>query len=390
MEGTLLYSTMLVEDVKAFYAWSQIIYCFFAAMILAVLWLRLRSFYMDQIQERITRQNGFLWIAFGIFFWVAAGTWVLYHNEIHARLGGYGYEMGTMLWSSLNNYCLLVALPYFHHRLQFFNRHEFIDLNWRLLCFCICILSITIGMGWVYFWPGKSLYLSYLPDTLVTLPMVILYAWYLYRAFDKQELKFIGIISVVALFFILVSQYSFLKFHQSMGEGDSNAVVYEFRARLFLLSSKFLLITIFIILIVTWITDLYKKSVQTIQRLASIALRRKNGDLFVNLLLPEAEKELKDHPLPEKYNALIETLRIFMEDKQNRGEEAWLNARSEAFKADLQEAKSKAAAFSNRLNRLTTELLGLEKKEDLFKTKRDGKATLFQIKIPADKIELDL
>ncbi len=360
-------------DVKTFYVLFQMGYCTFGAFILLMLWRRFDKLELAKIDNTVRRHNGLFWMMVATGVWIVAGFWVWIEDYIIEAFGVYIFALGTMFWSGINNVSILLALPYFEKRLPFFDNSDFWFLNWRLFCFSLFFIPLTFGMGLMYFVDMGDIDSAFIPDMIVSVGTMILLLLALRRSFNFRNpyLRGIAYASLFSVSLVIFSQvfYTFLPWLISHGSAEEK--YYTSLLKLILLFSKVTLVTIFILLVIDWMTNMWMHSQN---RLMQIIVIKNNDKTYIKLNIPERIRYNEEELLIK--GAQLVLLNLFIEDKITNGENSWINA---------DKIKYTPSNYSTIMKRILIELK-VTKNRHLFIREKQGKKVYHQLRIPVENI----
>ncbi len=239
-----------MTEVARFYILSHIFISFIGAVLLMAIWFNIRTRFQQLLEEDDTQKRvdkGLLYLSFSLLIWVLAGCWT-YVGTIFSFTETQGYQLGSNLFSIVNNMFLLLALFYFYYAPKFIYNNE---KNIRKIVILIVvtslltfILSPLLGEKNVI----NNLKISSIPDLILSGFLCYLLGVSFYRTFAFRGLKIVGVISVMVILLTFVSQLSevFINFGN------------DFTNNFIKICAKTSLISIFLVLATTWVIRLAK------------------------------------------------------------------------------------------------------------------------------------
>jgi hypothetical protein len=180
-----------------------------------------------------------------MFVWVLSGCWI-YGGTVFNYTQTQGYNIAVNLFSIINNMFLLLALFYFYYAPGFiYHNKKNIKKIIAVIVFTSIltfVLPFVLGENNIV----KNIRISGIPDLLLSAFLCYLLGVSFYRTFAYRGLKVIGVISILVIVLIFVSQISevFLTF----GNDFSNNFIK--------IIAKTSLISIFLVLATTWVIRL--------------------------------------------------------------------------------------------------------------------------------------
>ncbi len=237
-----------MTEVAKFYILSHICIAFLGGVLLLALWFNIRNRFSQLLEEDDSQKRvdkALLYLSLAMFIWVLSGCWT-YGGIIFNFTQKQGFQLGINLFSIINNMFLLLALFYFYyapgfiyHNIKNIKKIIAVIIFTSILTF---ILPFVLGENNII----KNIRISGIPDLLLSAFLCYLLGVSFYRTFAYRGLKVIGIISILVIILIFVSQISevFLTF----GNDFSNNFIK--------IIAKTSLISIFLVLATTWVIRL--------------------------------------------------------------------------------------------------------------------------------------
>ena len=237
-----------MTEVAKFYILSHICIAFLGGVLLLALWFNIRNRFSqlleeDESQKRVDK--GLLYLSCAMFIWVLSGCWI-YGGTVFNYTQTQGYNIAVNLFSIINNMFLLLALFYFYYAPGFIYHNK---KNIKKIIAVIILTSIlTFVLPFILEENNivKNIRISGIPDLLLSAFLCYLLGVSFYRTLAYRGLKVIGVISILVIVLIFVSQISevFLTF----GNDFSNNFIK--------IIAKTSLISIFLVLATTWVIRL--------------------------------------------------------------------------------------------------------------------------------------
>ena len=237
-----------MTEVSEFFILSHIFISFVGAILLIAIWFNIRQRFKQILEENDTQKRvdkGLLYLSLATLIWVFSGCWSYVAHKLSFEHTN-GYQLGIDIFSIVNNMFLLLALFYFYYAPQFIYNNK---KNINVILIVIIITSmITFFLS--YFLAKNDIVngikLSGIPDLLLTGFLCYLLSISFYRTFSHRGLKIVGIISILVIILIFVSQIS--RVFVNYGNDFSNNFIKVI--------SKTSLISIFLVLATTWVIRL--------------------------------------------------------------------------------------------------------------------------------------
>ncbi|WP_296380781.1 hypothetical protein [Winogradskyella sp.] len=237
-----------MTEVSEFYILSHIFISLVGAVLLLAIWYNIRLRFKQVLEEDDTQKRvdkGLLHLSFAMFVWVLSGLWS-YTGILFSFENTTGFRFGIYLFSIINNMFLLLALFYFYYAPKFIYNNT---KNVKLILGVIIITSFTTFLLSYFLQENNTIHgikISGIPDLLLTTFLCYLLGISFYRTFLYRGLKIVGIISIMVVLLIVISQISsvFLSFGN------------DFSNNFFKLIAKTSLISIFLVLATTWVIRL--------------------------------------------------------------------------------------------------------------------------------------
>jgi hypothetical protein len=237
-----------MTEVAKFYILSHICIASIGAVLLLALWYNIRARFQQLLEEDDSQKRvdkGLLYLSLAMFVWVLSGCWIYGGTELNFTQTQ-GYNIAINLFSIINNMFLLLALFYFYYA------PGFIYHNKKNIKKIIAVIILTSILTFVLpFVLGENnivqnIRISGIPDLLLSAFLSYLLGVSFYRTFAYRGLKVIGVISILVIVLIFVSQLSevFLTF----GNDFSNNFIK--------IIAKTSLISLFLVLATTWVIRL--------------------------------------------------------------------------------------------------------------------------------------
>jgi hypothetical protein len=237
-----------MTEVAKFYILSHICIASIGAVLLLALWYNIRARFPQLLEEDDSQKRvdkGLLYLSLAMFVWVLSGCWIYGGTELNFTQTQ-GYNIAINLFSIINNMFLLLALFYFYYA------PGFIYHNKKNIKKIIAVIILTSILTFVLpFVLGENnivqnIRISGIPDLLLSAFLSYLLGVSFYRTFAYRGLKVIGVISILVIVLIFVSQLSevFLTF----GNDFSNNFIK--------IIAKTSLISLFLVLATTWVIRL--------------------------------------------------------------------------------------------------------------------------------------
>lgn len=237
-----------MTEVSEFYILSHIFISLVGAILLIALWFNIRHRFKQILEENDTQKRvdkGLLYLSLAMLVWIFSGCWSYTAYKLSFEHTN-GYQLGIDIFSIVNNMFLLLALFYFYYAPQFiYNNKKNINTIF------IVIITTSITTFFLSYFLGKNnitngVKLSGIPDLLLTGFLCYLLAISFYRTFSHRGLKIVGIISILIIILIFISQIS--NVFVNYGNDFSNNFIK--------IISKTSLISIFLVLATTWVIRL--------------------------------------------------------------------------------------------------------------------------------------
>ncbi len=212
------------------------------------IWFNIRTRFQQLLEEDETQKRvdkGLLNLSFAMLIWVFAGCWT-YIGTIFSFTETQGYQLGSNLFSIVNNMFLLLALFYFYYAPKFIYNNK---KNIKKIVILIIVISLftfilspLLGENNVIY----NLKISSIPDLILSGFLCYLLGVSFYRTFAYRGLKVVGVISVLVILLTFVSQLSevFINFGS------------DFTNNFIKICAKTSLISIFLVLATTWVIRL--------------------------------------------------------------------------------------------------------------------------------------
>lgn len=239
-----------MSEVSEFHILSHIFIALIGGTLLVVLWRNIRRRFKYILEEDNYTQKrvdkGLLFLSLSVFTWVVSGCW-LYAGYSLDIVDKSSYKLGINLLSIVNNMFLLLALFYFYYAPKFIYKNQ---KNVNAILIAIIATSVLTLMLSIFFEDSdtlkKGIQYSALPDLLLSAFLSYLLSISLYRTFAHRGLKLVGIISILVILLMFISQLSetFVYFGN------------DFNNNLIKIIAKTSLISIFIVLATTWVIRL--------------------------------------------------------------------------------------------------------------------------------------
>ncbi len=235
-----------MNELSQFYYLAHIFISLVGGILLLAIYynirLRFQHILVEEDQRRV--DHGLLFLSLALFIWVLAGSWSLIFS---ASLGAesLAFQLGTYVFSIINNMFLLLAIYYFHDAPSFIYKNQ---QNVKIIiCIIVVVSLITLLISWLY--PSSSLYginVIALPDVLLSAFLSYLLVVSLYRTFMHRGLVSVALISVLVVALIFMSQLPQVFISLDFLLGD----------HLIKLIAKTSLIFLFLVLATTWVIQL--------------------------------------------------------------------------------------------------------------------------------------
>ncbi len=248
-----------MNDLSQFYHLAHIFISLVGAILLLAIYYNISRRFQHILEEDQRRvDHGLLFLSLALFIWVLAGSWSLWFGDSSPD-ESIAFQLGTYVFSIVNNMFLLLAIYYFHDAPAFIYKNQ---QNVKI------IVGIILGVSLL------TLFISYtIPETnlhpinLVALPDVLLSGFLsylllisMYRTFIHRGLVSVAIISVIVVALIFISQIPevFVSPDFLLGE------------HLIKLIAKTSLIFLFLVLATTWVIQLANTPKQNEMQLSFI------------------------------------------------------------------------------------------------------------------------
>ncbi len=237
-----------MTEVAKFYILSHICIAFLGGVLLLALWHNIRERFSQLLEEDDSQKRvdkALLYLSLAMFVWVISGCWI-YGGTVLNITDTQGYHLAVTLFSIVNNMFLLLALFYFYYAPGFIYHNK---KNIKKIVIGIIFTSIiTFVLPFILKENNviSNIRISAIPDLLLSGFLCYLLGVSFYRTFAYRGLKVIGVISILVIILIFVSQISevFLTF----GNDFSNNFIK--------IIAKTSLISLFLVLATTWVIRL--------------------------------------------------------------------------------------------------------------------------------------
>jgi hypothetical protein len=237
-----------MTEVAKFYILSHICIASIGAVLLLALWYNIRARFQQLLEEDDSQKRvdkGLLYLSLAMFVWVLSGCWIYGGTELNFTQTQ-GYNIAINLFSIINNMFLLLALFYFYYAPGFIyhNKKNIKKIIGAIILTSVLtfVLPFVLGENNIV----QNIRISGIPDLLLSAFLSYLLGVSFYRTFAYRGLKVIGVISILVIVLIFVSQLSevFLTF----GNDFSNNFIK--------IIAKTSLISLFLVLATTWVIRL--------------------------------------------------------------------------------------------------------------------------------------
>lgn len=237
-----------MTEVAKFYILSHICIAFLGGVLLLALWHNIRERFSQLLEEDDSQKRvdkALLYLSLAMFVWVISGCWI-YGGTVFNITETQGYHLAITLFSIVNNMFLLLALFYFYYAPGFIYHNE---KNIKKIVIGIIFTSIiTFVLPFILKENNviSNIRISAIPDLLLSGFLCYLLGVSFYRTFAYRGLKVIGVISILVIVLIFVSQIS--EVFLSFGNDFSNNFIK--------IIAKTSLISLFLVLATTWVIRL--------------------------------------------------------------------------------------------------------------------------------------
>lgn len=237
-----------MTEVARFYILSHIFISLIGAVLLMAIWFNIRTRFQQLLEEDETQKRvdkGLLYLSFAMLIWVFAGCWT-YIGTIFSFTETQGYQLGSNLFSIVNNMFLLLALFYFYYAPKFIYNNEKNIKKIVVLIIGVSVLTFILPPILAENNEIFNLRISSIPDLALSGFLCYLLGVSFYRTFAYRGLKVVGVISVFVIFLTFASQLSevFINFGN------------DFTNNFIKICAKTSLISIFLVLATTWVIRL--------------------------------------------------------------------------------------------------------------------------------------
>lgn len=237
-----------MREVEQFYILAHMLISAIGAILLLAIWYNIKTRYRRLLEEDNSHQRvdkGLVYLSSALIVWVVSGTWTWVHSDF-----GFGselvYQSGLALCSTANNLFILLALSCFSYAPAFLRQHK--KNVFRLTVLIIVVAGSSIGLTFGFGAQSSvgGLVIGNLPDVLLSGFLSYLLMFSLYATFHHRKLPVVGVISVVVILLMFVSQLPEIFFFP---DGS-------FANNLIKIVAKTSLISIFLVLATTWVIQL--------------------------------------------------------------------------------------------------------------------------------------
>ena len=236
---------MINNEVISFYGWWQFSVCLFAFLALLSIWWHIGK-----------KQNDFgqVWLALSVLCWSFSGLFEVYFIKTNT-LSEFVIDGWRSLWSLLNSFFILLALPWFRYLPEPI-KHIIKSKYWIYIVGVPFLFSTLPTLSHMI--SGVDITVINELDVYYAIFTVIFLGYVLWESFFKRRLKGLAILSLVCILTVLVAQI------YKLSGNDINLT-------LFSAIFKTSLIMIFFALALSWVKELAENVIPTSQ------------DLFINL-----------------------------------------------------------------------------------------------------------
>lgn len=237
-----------MTEVARFYMLSHIFISFIGAVLLIAIWYNIRSRFTQLLEEDDSQKRvdkGLLYLSFAVFIWVFAGCWS-YAATVFSFVGTQTYQLGVNLFSIVNNMFILLALFYFYYAPQFIYNNEKNIKKIIIVIIGVSVLTFLLPMVLKEHNIMQGLKISGIPDLILSGFLCYLLGISCYRTFAYRGLKIVGVLSIVVILLVFISQLSEVFIH--FGNDFTNDFIK--------ICAKTSLISIFLVLATTWVIRL--------------------------------------------------------------------------------------------------------------------------------------
>ncbi len=236
-----------MSDITYFHLLAHIFISFIGGILLLAIWYNIRKRFRPILEEGTNEKRvdkGLLFLSLAMFTWVLSGLWGLLGHQ-------YGFadtavaDVGTRLFSIVNNLFLLLSLFYFYYAPPFIYNNE---KNVRIIIGLIIGVSLlTLALNsYLDTTVDSEVKVVNIPDLLLSGFLSVLLMVSFYKTFMYRGLQVVALISVLVIAMMFVSQ---------LPEVFEN-IWPEFTNNLIKIVSKTSLIAICLVLATTWVIRL--------------------------------------------------------------------------------------------------------------------------------------
>lgn len=237
-----------MSEVAQFHNLSHIFISLIGAILLLAIYYNIRKRFSQILEEDVSIKRvdkGLLYLSFGLIVWVLAGIWAYASNHFSFE-STTTYQLGVNILSTINNLFWLLALYYVYDAPKFIYRNE---KNVKIIASIIIAVTIITFLI-ANFSQENAVYngivLIVIPDVLLTLFLCFLMGVSFYRTFIYRDLRLVGVISVIVMILLFVSQLSDVFV----------ALNNDFVNQIIRIIAKTSLISIFLVLATSWVIQL--------------------------------------------------------------------------------------------------------------------------------------
>jgi len=237
-----------MKDITDFHLLAHIFISAIGGVLLLAIWYNIRKRFRPILEEGTNEKRvdkGLLFLSLAMFVWVGSGIWgLLGYKYGFANLGF--SDIGTRLFSIVNNLFLLLSLFYFYYAPPFIYNNE---KNVAIIIGVIIGVSLlTLGLNAWFGHPEDTtaLKVANIPDLLLSGFLSGLLMISFYKTFIHRGLPIVAIISVLVIAMMFVSQLPEV----------FPSIWSTFNNNLIKIVSKTSLIAICLVLATTWVIRL--------------------------------------------------------------------------------------------------------------------------------------
>lgn len=198
-----------MSEIAKFYLLAHISISAIGGMLLLAIWYNIKSRFKTILEEGAKEKRvdkGLLFLSFAMFTWVLSGIWGFagfQFDFINESL----FEVGTRLFSIINNSFLLLSLFYFYYAPPFiYNNEKSVKIIIAIIL-TVSLLTLLLNNYGIEATEDSHINIANIPDLLLSVFLSGLLMISFYKTFVHRGLKIVAVISVVVIALMMISQF---------------------------------------------------------------------------------------------------------------------------------------------------------------------------------------